>query len=158
LTRHGLDGSRLTLEITEAAVVRDPERARRLLEPLRALGVRVALDDFGTGYQSLAQVLDLDIDEVKLDRSLVADVAENPKSQAVVRAMAALAGSLGIDLVAEGIETRAALERLRELGCTTAQGFLLARPVPGDALAGELRRIEADRLAAPSLPLRRLAG
>jgi EAL domain-containing protein (putative c-di-GMP-specific phosphodiesterase class I) len=162
LAAHGLDGRRLTLEITEDALVREPERARRLLDPLRALGIRVSVDDFGTGYQSLGQLLALDIDEVKLDRSLVEDVAANPRSQAVVRAMASLTQSLGLHLVAEGIETQAALEQLRELGCTTAQGFLLARPVPGPQLAAELRRLNAERRAAPSGSgsgsARRLAG
>ncbi len=144
LQRHGVDGRRLTLEITEDALVRDPERARRLLRPLRVLGVRVAVDDFGTGYQSLGQLLALDIDEVKLDRSLVADVADNPRSQAVVRAMASLTRSLGLDLVAEGIETREALQQLRELGCTIAQGFFLARPLPGNDLHAEIERLIAD--------------
>jgi diguanylate cyclase len=148
LAKHRFNGNRLTLEITEDALVREPDRARRLLAPLRSRGVRVAVDDFGTGYQSLGQLIALDIDEVKLDRSLVADVADNLKSQAVVRAMATLTQSLGLDLVSEGIETHEALERLRDLGCTTAQGYLFSRPVPGPDLAAVIDAINHDRFAA----------
>ena len=131
LKTHRLDPGRLVLEITENALVREPERARRLLAPLREAGVKIAVDDFGTGYQSLGQLIALDIDQVKLDRSLVADVADSPKSQAVVQAMATLTRALGLGLIAEGIETTEALQQLRTLGCTCAQGYLFARPTTG---------------------------
>jgi diguanylate cyclase (GGDEF)-like protein len=145
---YGLPARRLTLEITEDAVVRDADRARRLLAPLRAMGVRVAVDDFGTGYQSLAQLLALDIDEVKLDRSIISEVVDDIRSQAVVRAMASLARSLGIVLVAEGVEDEDALACLGELGCTVAQGFVLAYPVAARDLDPLVVRLEAGHLRA----------
>jgi EAL domain-containing protein (putative c-di-GMP-specific phosphodiesterase class I) len=115
------------------------------------MGVRVVLDDFGIGYSSLARLVRLKVDGVKIDRSFVIDMNDNPRSDAVVRWAAGLARNLGVSLAAEGVETRAAWRRLRTLGVGSAQGFLMARPLTPDEL--DAWRVDAS-LSAEAQPLR----
>lgn len=129
LAASGLPGSRLVIELTETMVADDAAVTERL-HALRALGVRIAIDDFGTGFTSIAQLQRLPVDIVKIDRSFVA--AADPGSAALVRLMVAAAHTLGLGVVAEGVETAEQLELLRELGCDSVQGYLLARPLPLD--------------------------
>jgi diguanylate cyclase (GGDEF)-like protein len=125
----GLGGDRLTLELTESAIVQDPKRAADVLGALKALDVRVAMDDFGTGYTSLAYLQRLPIDILKIDRSFVRAMLADADSVAIVRAILSLAAALGMDTTAEGIDTPELLQPLRDLGCTHGQGFHFARPM-----------------------------
>jgi diguanylate cyclase (GGDEF)-like protein len=124
----------LELEITEDSLMNDRERARDVLSTLRRLGIRVAVDDFGTGYSSLSYLRELPIDELKLDRSFVGAMAEDPRSAAIVRSTIGLAHSLGLQLVAEGVEDAATAKELAQSGCDEAQGFFYSKPLPPEQL------------------------
>ena len=130
LHRHGLPPRALTLELVEDTLMADPERGRSVLADLRASGVRTSIDDYGTGYSSLAYLRHLPADELKLDRSLTADVDRDPRAAAIVQSTVALAHALGLSLVAEGVETLATSATLARLGCDVAQGYAIARPMP----------------------------
>jgi diguanylate cyclase (GGDEF)-like protein len=133
LARHGLSGKRLTLELTESAIVQDPRRATQVLEALKALEVSVAMDDFGTGYTSLAYLQRLPIDILKIDRSFVTGMLRDSDSVAIVRAILSLANALGMETVAEGIDAPELAQALAEIGCSHGQGFHFARPLAPDA-------------------------
>src|SRR3954469_14380469 len=132
------------LELTETAVfaVADPERVTQILEDLAGLGLIVALDDFGTGYSSLSRLRDLPIHKVKIDRSFVTRMNERPHDALIVRSVIALAKSLHLRVVAEGVETEAVWRRLSDLDCDVAQGNYLSRPVPPDELIRWVRQWE----------------
>jgi EAL domain-containing protein (putative c-di-GMP-specific phosphodiesterase class I) len=132
LRRHGLPAAALTLELVEDTLMADPERGRVVLGELRRLGVRTSIDDYGTGYSSLAYLRNLPADELKLDRSLTADVDRDPRAAAIVRHTVALAHDLGLSLVAEGVEDAATGVVLARLGCDVAQGYAIARPMSVD--------------------------
>ncbi|WP_343893478.1 putative bifunctional diguanylate cyclase/phosphodiesterase, partial [Craurococcus roseus] len=136
LAASGLPRHRLELELTESALLRHGDATLDQLRALKRLGAQVSLDDFGTGYSSLTQLRSFPFDRVKIDRSFAEDAA-------VVRAVAALGASLGMRTTAEGVETPAQLRRLREDGCTEAQGYLLGRPVPAAALPEVIERLGA---------------
>jgi EAL domain-containing protein (putative c-di-GMP-specific phosphodiesterase class I) len=123
-----LPAGALRLEITESTLMQEPERIRRIVSEVCASGVGLHLDDFGTGYSSLAALHRLPVDAVKIDRSFVTSAAEDG-SDAIVRAIVALARSLGIDAIAEGIERPEQRDRLHALGCRFGQGFLFSRPL-----------------------------
>jgi len=135
---------RLELEITESAIVDDVEDVRRLIARLKAQGISVALDDFGTGYSSLRHLSELDVDNLKIDKSFVMDIDRNPASQTIVRSVTALAHSLGLRVSVEGVETPASAHSVRQYGCDIAQGFLFGRPeakaVEGPAASETPRR------------------
>jgi EAL domain-containing protein (putative c-di-GMP-specific phosphodiesterase class I) len=133
LAASGLPGRRLTLELTESAIIHDPDRAAAVLRALRAMDVKVAMDDFGTGYTSLASLQRLPIDLLKIDRSLVANLPRDPDAAAIVRAILSLADALGMDTLAEGIERAELGEVLAAMGCTYGQGFHFAPPLGADA-------------------------
>jgi diguanylate cyclase (GGDEF)-like protein/PAS domain S-box-containing protein len=133
LRRHDLAAGRLCIEITESALMQDPESARQVLHQLRDLGVELAIDDFGTGYSSLAYLRRLPVDCLKVDRSFVAELADGHGE--IATAVIAMAANLGLCTVAEGVETVAEAEELRRLGATYLQGFALARPLTGTAAA-----------------------
>jgi EAL domain-containing protein (putative c-di-GMP-specific phosphodiesterase class I) len=128
------DPTRLHLEITESALMADTEGAARVIRSLKRLGVRVSIDDFGTGYSSLSHLKRLAVDTLKIDRSFVDGLGREPEDTAIVMAVLGMAQSLGLSVVAEGVETEEQLAALRDLGCTTAQGFLFARPQPPDSV------------------------
>ena len=141
LARFGLSGGDLELEITETALMSDAEDAIVQLDRLRALGVRLSVDDFGTGYSSLSYLSRLPVDALKLDRSFVGDIRTGSKGAAICAATIRLAHTLGIETVAEGVETEAQAIFLREQGCTLLQGYLFAEPLPPDAAIAFLRRM-----------------
>ena len=126
----GLDPTRLELEITEGLLVENMDAAVSILGDLHNDGVRISIDDFGTGYSSLAYLKRLPIDTIKIDRSFVKDIAENPDDAAITAAIVALARSLRMKVTAEGIETQAQLDYLKALGCDEAQGFYFSKPLP----------------------------
>ncbi|HEY0506739.1 MAG TPA: EAL domain-containing protein [Blastococcus sp.] len=130
LRRHGLPPEALTLELVEDTLMADPERGRQVLAELRRLGVRTSIDDYGTGYSSLAYLRHLPADELKLDRSLTADVDQDKRAAAIVRHTVALAHELGLRLVVEGVEDAVTGAVLAQLGCDIAQGYAIARPMP----------------------------
>jgi diguanylate cyclase (GGDEF)-like protein/PAS domain S-box-containing protein len=138
LAETGIPASWLTFEITESALMRDAARALVVLRALKDLGVSLAIDDFGTGYSSLSYLQRFPLDVVKVDRSFVADLGGSGGGQAIVGAVVGLAHSLGLAVVAEGVETEQQLMILEELGCDYAQGFLFARPRPADDLPADL--------------------
>jgi EAL domain-containing protein (putative c-di-GMP-specific phosphodiesterase class I) len=129
LTDRGLDGSALKLEITEHSLMRDPDRAAAVLADLSELGVRVSIDDFGTGYSSMALLQRLPVHEIKVDRTFVLHMLENRSDAAIVRSIVHLGLALGVEVVAEGVETAAALEHLAADGCHMAQGYFISRPL-----------------------------
>jgi diguanylate cyclase (GGDEF)-like protein len=133
LAGSGIPGRRLTLELTESAIIHDPDRAASVLRALKELDVKVAMDDFGTGYTSLASLQRLPIDLLKIDRSLVANLPRDADAAAIVRAILSLADALGMDTLAEGIERAELGEVLAAMGCTYGQGFHYARPLEADA-------------------------
>jgi diguanylate cyclase (GGDEF)-like protein/PAS domain S-box-containing protein len=145
LARHGLNGDRLVLEITERLVL-DP-RTKPVVDGLRALGVHVALDDFGTGYSSLGSLQRFPIDVVKVDRTLLQALAED-SGPAVLTAVVELGRALGLRVIAEGIESREQLERLRHIGCVLGQGYLFARPLPPAEMRALVARLHERRDAA----------
>jgi diguanylate cyclase (GGDEF)-like protein len=130
LARHGLPPAALTLELVEDTLMTDPERGRLVLGELRRLGARTSIDDYGTGYSSLPYLRHLPADELKLDRSLTAEVDTDPRAAAIVGHPVALAHDLGLRLVAEGVEDLATGAVLRDVGCDVAQGYAVARPMP----------------------------
>jgi len=136
----GLARHRVRLEVTEGALLENPDHVRRLLEVLREAGILVQLDDFGTGYSSLSYLHRFPIHSLKIDRSFVADLKPGQVggSAAVVKAIHALADSLDLEVIGEGIETHAQCQALRDLGCQMGQGFLFARPLPVDDIAASL--------------------
>ena len=135
----------LTIEITEDAMMLDPEAARGMLCRLRELGLRISVDDFGTGRSSLAYLRDLPIDEIKLDRAFLRGLTTDRTAQAIVRAVIRLGTELGVRVIAEGIEDEETLTRLHGMGCGYAQGFLLGRPMPEADFVAWLARRPARR-------------
>jgi diguanylate cyclase (GGDEF)-like protein len=126
----GLDRPRVTLEITENSILKDPEQARLTLGRLSNLGVEVAIDDFGTGFSSLSHLKLLPVRELKIDRSFIMDMVGQEKDVQIVRSIIDLAHGLGMRVTAEGVESEGSLRRLAMLGCDRAQGFHMARPMP----------------------------
>ncbi len=133
LALHGIDGARLTIELTESAIVQDPERTTRALQALKGLNVRVAMDDFGTGYSSLSYLRKLPIDNLKIDRSFVSGMLQDRDKVAIVRAVLSLADALGKTTTAEGVETIELSQTLAALGCSHGQGYFYAAPLEADA-------------------------
>ncbi|WBB51828.1 bifunctional diguanylate cyclase/phosphodiesterase [Verrucosispora sp. WMMA2044] len=153
LRRHQVPADRLVLEITETVVMSDLEVIDQVLTTLRSMGVQLAVDDFGTGFSSLAFLTRVTVDELKVDRSFVLQMADSPQAAAIVRSTVGLAHQLGLRVVAEGVETAAQRSALAELGCTAAQGYHFFKPMPADKIAAVLGSL---RDAAPTnvLPLR----
>ena len=154
LVKTGLLPSHLTLEITESFMVDDPASARSRLHELKTLGVRISMDDFGTGYSSLASLQDLPLDILKIDKLFVDHVAEDPRRTAFAQAIIRMGKTLGLGLVAEGVENADQAERLQSLGCRFAQGFYFSRPVHADEiqkmlLASHAMRVNGGRWVQP---------
>jgi diguanylate cyclase len=149
LLNRGLPASGLKLELTESLVMENLGLISKLLMSLRSFGVRISVDDFGTGYSSLATLDRLPVDEVKIDKSFIDAIADHGANTTLVSAIVAIADSLGITTVAEGVERSEQAQRLQELGCHQAQGYLFSRPVSFDDLPGVLGRLGLS--AAPAL-------
>ncbi|MGG2399433.1 putative bifunctional diguanylate cyclase/phosphodiesterase [Pseudomonas sp. SH1-B] len=132
LAATGLPSRQLELEVTESAIMEDPDAALRLLTSLRALGVRLAIDDFGTGYSSLARLKRLPVDKLKIDQSFVYGLPEDSEDAAIARAVIALGHSLGLKVLAEGIEEPCQVDFLRSLGCDYGQGYHFGKPLPAE--------------------------
>jgi diguanylate cyclase (GGDEF)-like protein len=139
LAHSGLPPSQLGLEITESMLVHQAKEVTETLTRMDELGVRLAIDDFGTGYSSLTYLKRFPVHDIKVDQSFVRDITSDPDDAAIVRAIIAMARSLAISVTAEGVETRAQFEILRELGCDLCQGYLFSRPVPAEEFGQLLR-------------------
>jgi diguanylate cyclase (GGDEF)-like protein len=152
LTDYGLPPSLLRLELTESAMMTDPDRALAALLRVQRYGVQVSIDDFGTGFSSLNQLKRLTADELKIDRTFIQDLATDPGDAVLVRSAIDLAHNLGLFVTAEGVEDLTALAMLHELGCDQAQGFALAKPVPADQLPAACAQATERTRAALSIP------
>jgi diguanylate cyclase (GGDEF)-like protein len=139
LARSGVQPSQLALEITESLLIEQTESAREVLAALKAVGVSIVLDDFGTGYSSLGYLNEFPLDQLKLDRSFVAELDRDPRSAKIVAATIEMGRALGMTVVAEGVETPEQLAVLQRLGCDFVQGFLCARPEPAAAIFQRVR-------------------
>jgi len=135
IDQHGCDPQGLELEITESHLMADAVAATEKLTAIKALGLQLSIDDFGTGYSSLAYLKRFPIDKLKIDQSFVRDMLDDPADMAIVRAIVVLGHTLGLRVVAEGVENPAQAEQLKQLGCDELQGYYFARPLPAQALA-----------------------
>ncbi|HVF17604.1 MAG TPA: EAL domain-containing protein [Steroidobacteraceae bacterium] len=135
----------IELELTESALMNDPEQSAATLQSLSAMGVHISIDDFGTGYSSLSYLRRFPLDKLKIDRSFIRDLMTNADDVCIVRAIISLAHSLRLRVVAEGVETAQQLEFLRELGCDQYQGFFCSPAVPAEAFAALITRIRAEK-------------
>ena len=143
LDRTGMDPHLLRLEITESVLLVNEASVRKILSQVRACGIHLSLDDFGTGYSSLSFLLNLPVDEVKVDRSFVSDMHRDPQRRELVRTVIQLGHSLGKRVVAEGVETEQELQELAAMGCECAQGWLISRPLSAEMLETDLPAIAA---------------
>ncbi|MCY7296096.1 sensor domain-containing phosphodiesterase [Alteromonas sp. a30] len=137
----------LTLEVTESAVMSEPESALKALNTLQSMGITLSIDDFGTGYSSMAQLKKMPVSELKIDKAFVLDLANNEDDQVMVRTLIALAQNLGLNTVAEGVEDSQSLSLLTDMGCTKAQGFYLSRPLPAKDFTDWLKQYEEKESA-----------
>jgi diguanylate cyclase (GGDEF)-like protein/PAS domain S-box-containing protein len=149
LKRWDVDSGLLEFELTESAMLADPARTKLILEHLSAMGIRLSIDDFGTGYSSLAYLKRLPVSEIKVDRSFVMNMQQDEDDATIVRSTIDLARNLGLDVVAEGVESEQVWNRLKALGCTAAQGYYLSRPVPAPELQTWLAQHRTLRVAPP---------
>ena len=144
LSDTGFPADSLWLEITESALLRDPAAAIAILQSLRTLGIHLAIDDFGTGYSSLSYLSRLPVEALKIDRSFIEHLEDSHEDRAIVEAIVALGGSLGLAVVAEGIERPGQAIELAGLGCSLAQGFLYGRPIDPACIGAFLPRSVTD--------------
>jgi diguanylate cyclase (GGDEF)-like protein len=149
MQRHGVAARLISLEITESALMEDPQQAALILARVRELGIGIAIDDYGTGYSALSYLAQLSVDSLKIDRSLVNNLRQGTKNAAIVRSTVALGENLGLRVVAEGVETPDQIDLLRQFGCHEAQGFGLARPMPAGQM---IAWYKARQLAQDSQP------
>ncbi|MCA0144640.1 bifunctional diguanylate cyclase/phosphodiesterase [Blastococcus sp. LR1] len=147
LAAHGVPAELLQLELTESALLTEPEAARQVLERLHAAGVRLSIDDFGTGYSSMGHLKLLPVNELKIDRSYIAEMTRSPGDAALVRSVIDLGRELGLTVVAEGVEDPATAAALADLRCDVGQGYLYTAPRPAEELTCWLR----DHLPAPAI-------
>jgi EAL domain-containing protein (putative c-di-GMP-specific phosphodiesterase class I) len=158
LADSGANPALLTLEITETNVMSDPSRTIAVLERLAGLGLRLSVDDFGTGYSSLSYLQRLPVHEVKIDKLFVLAMSTDPNAEAIVRSVLDLARNMHLSVVAEGVEDRETWDRLQELGCSEAQGYYLARPMPPVDVPGCAHRLAQLQLVASDETDRRSIG
>jgi len=137
----GLQPQFLEIEITETAAIRNIKAVAETLVALKNVGVKIAIDDFGIEYASLGYIKDLPIDIVKIDKCFIDEIGCNPKAEAILVTMVSLANNLGIQLIAEGVETKEQLSFLTSIGCDVIQGFYFYRPMPADAVSKILRKL-----------------
>jgi diguanylate cyclase (GGDEF)-like protein len=143
--------NRLTLEITENAILVDPTHAMEMVAQIADLGVKVSIDDFGTGYSSLAYLKNLAVHELKIDKSFVLSMTENASDRTIVKSVISLAHDLGLTVVAEGIETPGSLSILEEFGCDTGQGYLFGRPMPASNFENLVRSEQSGKAGHPKV-------
>jgi EAL domain-containing protein (putative c-di-GMP-specific phosphodiesterase class I) len=143
LQKHAVPAVLLCLEITESGFMEDPAHAQKVLDRLAALGLRLAIDDYGTGYSSLSYIMKLPVQELKIDRSFISRMIGNADSSTIVRSTIELGHSLGMKVVAEGVEDLEGWNLLRHLGCDDAQGYYMSPPLPADDLVAWMHAHDA---------------
>jgi len=149
LSRVGAPANSLELEVTESAIIYDPRRAQIVLEGLSDMGLRIAIDDFGTGYSSLTSLKNLPVSTIKIDKSFVMAMDDDNSDAAIVKSTIQLGRNLGLEVVAEGVETPNAWARLADMGCDLAQGYYLSRALDGSRFMGWLGAYEQKFAAGP---------
>src|SRR5690606_26516093 len=130
LKESGINPKNVEIELTEGTLIEGSQKVINTLNEIKKLGVSIAIDDFGTGYSSLTYLKKFPVDKLKIDRTFIHDILTNEKNKALVKAIIAMANSLEIKILAEGIETEAQLKILKELGCKLGQGFFYSKPIP----------------------------
>lgn len=150
LARHGLPPQLLELELTESMLMQDPERSRAILETLNTVGVTLAIDDFGTGYSSLAYLQRLPLDTLKIDQTFVAKLTHSVDDETILGTIVLMAHALGLNVIAEGVETSEQVEYLREKDCDEIQGYLVSRPMPGPACMAFIQQQQSRRTGRPA--------
>jgi predicted signal transduction protein with EAL and GGDEF domain len=138
--RSQFDPRRLDFEITETAVIQDLAQTQRAISLFRQLGCGISLDDFGTGYSSLSQIHALSLTKLKIDRSFITNIHQDPASYKIVKSLLALSQDMELECITEGVETDEELEALKSLGCTLVQGYLFSEPLAMDKVEGWLQR------------------
>jgi EAL domain-containing protein (putative c-di-GMP-specific phosphodiesterase class I) len=151
LAAHDLPGNVLILEVTESCLMSDPGRARIVLDKLRAAGVLLSIDDFGTGYSSFSNLRDLAVNEIKIDRTFVTGLEDSETNGAIVKSAIELGHNLGLQVVAEGVETQSCLDILTGMGCDLVQGYLFAQPMSAQELLAWATSRHADFERAPEM-------
>ena len=142
LKRTGLVPQRLELELTETSILQDPDLATKTLNAFKQMGLQISLDDFGTGYSSLSYLMKLPIDKLKIDKSFIQNIKADTSGASIVSAIIAMAHSLKLSVIAEGVELEEHMQLLRKMHCDMVQGYFIARPLP----ASEFEAMMADRL------------
>jgi EAL domain-containing protein (putative c-di-GMP-specific phosphodiesterase class I) len=151
LNKTGIKPACLEIEITESVMMEDPERMIVSLRELKQLGIRLALDDFGTGHSSLSYLQRFPFDKLKIDRAFIRNIIESPDDAAIAMTIGAMAKSLKLEVIAEGVETEEQREFLKKCGCNEIQGYLISRPVPANQFARLLSKYRPPlHLAKPS--------
>ena len=138
ILEHRINPGKIQLEITESIIMADTSRALKTISALDSMGVRISIDDFGTGYSSLAYIKKIPVNELKIDKSFVMEMEQDESDAAIVKSTIDLAHNLGLKVTAEGVETESALSLLDTLGCDSAQGFHICRPVPAEKMVSWL--------------------
>jgi EAL domain-containing protein (putative c-di-GMP-specific phosphodiesterase class I) len=154
LQQAGMDPRSIDLEITENVAMADPEKSAAVLSELKALGVGIDIDDFGTGYSSLSRLQGFHVDTLKIDRFFISRMDTDDETHEIVRIIVMLAHHLGLKVVAEGVETEAQLNLLKQLGCERVQGYLFSKPVDSEAI---MKLLIADRVAVVPTPFAKAA-
>ena len=150
ITRYEVAPGQLTIEITESAMITDPDRATELLADLRTLGARVSIDDFGTGYSSMNYLQSMPLDELKIDRQFTARILSTDSGRAIVGAIVELARALDLEVVVEGVEDEDTAAVIEQMGCDSAQGYLFCRPLAAAALDTWIAERQSSTTPAPA--------
>ena len=150
---HGVDPARFVLEITEGVLLEATEHTNSILDALRSIGFKTALDDFGTGYSSLAYLCNFKFDKIKIDRSFVGRIARVDISRTIVQSVVSIGRGLGMDIVAEGVETEFEAMIMSKLGCTELQGYYFCRPADADQMEKFLKTFEPKSLQSSLMPV-----
>jgi EAL domain-containing protein (putative c-di-GMP-specific phosphodiesterase class I) len=153
VAKHGVDPSRIVLEVTEGVLMESTERNRLTLDAVRALGFKIALDDFGTGYSSLRYLADFRFDKIKIDRAFVTAIHERKRAMTIIQSVVTLGRGLGMQIVAEGVETEAEASVMRLMGVTELQGFFFSHAVPPADVAALVSSLAASRAPEQSATL-----
>jgi EAL domain-containing protein (putative c-di-GMP-specific phosphodiesterase class I) len=144
IRHYRIDPSKLKLELTESVIVSDIDQVIKKMHALKAIGVRISLDDFGTGYSSLSYLKRLPLDQLKIDQSFVRDIVSDPGDAVMVKTIIEMAKNFGLNVIAEGVETQAQYDFLKEHGCVAYQGFLFGRPMPIELFMEALPHVAAE--------------
>jgi len=158
LAETGIDGRQLVIEITETATIQNPTATMAILTRLRVKRIGLALDDFGTGYSSLTQLFEMPFSELKIDKSLVMNLSSSREANTMIASLIELGHNLGLKICAEGVENRAALDRLAAIGCDRCQGYFISRAIPASEVADFAARWNQENGAQPARSRPQAAG